>query len=611
MSFTRADVRGGQEDPRLRRGARDARAGALQGRGRAAWVISTDRMVGVILAAGKGARMYPFSERSPKPILPILNRPLLAHQIEVMRDCGITDIHIVVGHLGYQVASAFGDGVAVRRAHPVRRAGEHARPGARGRRARVARAAALPADARRHLLPSEGAAAAALRAGAVAAQVNANLVSMYEPDPEMVRRNFVIQADERGRVHRVIEKPRYVDSQLKGCGLYVFDPHIFDAIRRTPRTAMRDEYEITDSIQILINDGYVVHHHPIVERDLNLTKPDDLLTINLIELGAARPAAAGRRPRDRRPTARASSAASSATAWSSAIPIRIANSVIMPNVVVDAATRPRLGGDGRRALGLLPRRRRAGVGAVALMTRVCARARHRRRRLHRIAPDARAARAGPPGHRPRQPVGRPPRGRAGRRALRARRHPRRARRGRRARRRRLRLSPRGAGHHPRQLRSLLRGSRHQRDGHGAAAAGGRSGGACKWFVLASSMAVYADADAPAPIDETHPTQPLSPYGIGKLAAEGVARQILGGARHSVHRGALLQHVRPGSDLHAVCRRHHDLRDAAAPRRGADRSSATASSSATSCTSTTSSRARWRRRGARRAPTTSAPGAARR
>ena len=85
-------------------------------------------------------------------------------------------------------------------------------------------------------------------------------------------------------MHRVIEKPRYVDSQLKGCGLYVFDQHIFDAIRRTPRTAMRDEYEITDSIQILINDGYVVHHHPIVERDLNLTKPEDLLTINLIEL---------------------------------------------------------------------------------------------------------------------------------------------------------------------------------------------------------------------------------------------------------------------------------------------------------------------------------------
>jgi UDP-glucose 4-epimerase len=50
--------------------------------------------------------------------------------------------------------------------------------------------------------------------------------------------------------------------------------------------------------------------------------------------------------------------------------------------------------------------------------------------------------------------------------------------------------------------------------------------AVKWFTLASSMAVYADAATAAPIDETHPTQPLSPYGVGKLAAEGVSRQIL-------------------------------------------------------------------------------------
>jgi UDP-glucose 4-epimerase len=55
-----------------------------------------------------------------------------------------------------------------------------------------------------------------------------------------------------------------------------------------------------------------------------------------------------------------------------------------------------------------------------------------------------------------------------------------------------------------------------------------SPGAVKHFVLASSMAVYADAPSPEPIPESHPTQPLSPYGIGKLAAEGVARQVLAG-----------------------------------------------------------------------------------
>jgi UDP-glucose 4-epimerase len=50
--------------------------------------------------------------------------------------------------------------------------------------------------------------------------------------------------------------------------------------------------------------------------------------------------------------------------------------------------------------------------------------------------------------------------------------------------------------------------------------------AVKWFTLASSMAIYADAPSPAPIDESHPVRPLSPYGVGKLAAEDVSSQIL-------------------------------------------------------------------------------------
>lgn len=51
----------------------------------------------------------------------------------------------------------------------------------------------------------------------------------------------------------------------------------------------------------------------------------------------------------------------------------------------------------------------------------------------------------------------------------------------------------------------------------------------KWFTLASSMAVYADCEAPTPIPEHHITEPLSPYGAGKLAAERVCRQMLAAA----------------------------------------------------------------------------------
>lgn len=51
--------------------------------------------------------------------------------------------------------------------------------------------------------------------------------------------------------------------------------------------------------------------------------------------------------------------------------------------------------------------------------------------------------------------------------------------------------------------------------------------AVRWFVLASSMGIYADAASPTPIDERHPPEPLSPYGVGKLAAEQVATRVLG------------------------------------------------------------------------------------
>ncbi len=293
-----------------------------------------NRMVGVILAAGKGARMYPFSERSPKPILPILNRPLLSHQIDVMRECGITEIHIVVGHLGYQVASAFGDGshlgVRIHFIEQETTLGLAHAVGALEARVQLPFVLML-GDIYFHLK----APLRPLMDQVLDGTVNANLVSMYEPDPEMMRRNFVIQADETGRVHRVIEKPRYVDSQLKGCGLYVFDPHIFDAIRRTPRTAMRDEYEITDSIQILIDDGWTVHHQAIVERDLNLTKPEDVLAINLIELDRR---GLSHLIGERVTLPEGTRVERSVIGQGVLVrhPIRIVNCVILPNVVVDA-----------------------------------------------------------------------------------------------------------------------------------------------------------------------------------------------------------------------------------------------------------------------------------
>lgn len=53
-----------------------------------------------------------------------------------------------------------------------------------------------------------------------------------------------------------------------------------------------------------------------------------------------------------------------------------------------------------------------------------------------------------------------------------------------------------------------------------------SPGSVRRFIFASTMAVYADAANPTPIDEAHPQAPMSPYGIGKMASEMLCAQVL-------------------------------------------------------------------------------------
>jgi len=67
-------------------------------------------MKGMILAAGEGRRLRPFTEHTPKPMLPVAGRPLLEHTIIHLRECGITDLAINLHHLSQVVIDYFGDG---------------------------------------------------------------------------------------------------------------------------------------------------------------------------------------------------------------------------------------------------------------------------------------------------------------------------------------------------------------------------------------------------------------------------------------------------------------------------------------------------------------------
>lgn len=240
---------------------------------------ANDTPMGVILAAGKGTRIRPFSETTPKPLLPVLDRPLLAWQIEQLKSLGVQRIVIVIGHLGHKIVTELGDGSRfgveltyveqdemLGIAHAVGQLESHVDgPFLLFLGDIFFETVQLHTMLERISEPN----------------VDGVLAVMREPNPDLIRRNFTVHTDDSGFVRRVIEKPRHPKSDLKGCGLYLFDPTIFDSIRRTPRTALRDEYELTDAIQIFIQDGYGVVPAEVIERDLNLSTPADLLYLNM------------------------------------------------------------------------------------------------------------------------------------------------------------------------------------------------------------------------------------------------------------------------------------------------------------------------------------------
>ena len=67
----------------------------------------------MILAAGRGERLRPLTDRTPKPLLPIGALPLIVHQVQWFAAAGIHDIVINLHHLGEQIEQCLGDGKAL------------------------------------------------------------------------------------------------------------------------------------------------------------------------------------------------------------------------------------------------------------------------------------------------------------------------------------------------------------------------------------------------------------------------------------------------------------------------------------------------------------------
>jgi len=225
----------------------------------------------VILAAGEGSRMRPLTYARPKVMLPLTGRPILENLLVELIEAGIKQFIFVVGYHEEEIRNYFGSGerwhVAITYVKQTEQAGT--------------------GDALR--------AAAGLVTGNFLAVngdviISASHIGQLAGKPDTAMMVFrakevtglgVVETD-GNRIVRIHEKSANPPSNLANAGLYLFTPAVFEAITKTEKSP-RGEYEITDTIQLIINSGRPVYYHEI-DNWFDLSYPWDLLSANEIKM---------------------------------------------------------------------------------------------------------------------------------------------------------------------------------------------------------------------------------------------------------------------------------------------------------------------------------------
>ncbi|MEE9474780.1 MAG: bifunctional sugar-1-phosphate nucleotidylyltransferase/acetyltransferase [Candidatus Hydrothermarchaeaceae archaeon] len=230
-------------------------------------------MKAMILAAGKGTRLEPVTTGIPKAMLPLGPKPILHHLVDAVKDAGITEITLLVGHLEEQIREYFGDGskfgVDIEYITQKERLGT---AHAIGQAEFDGDFLVLNGDA---LVSSEGI------EDIVSAHDSAATLALKKVENPQ---HYGVVKVHDGKVLEIIEKPQEFVSDLANIGVYAYSPAIFDAIKRTEKSR-RGEYEITSSIELLINDKEFVRGVEISGRWLDIGNPWNYLDANKEVLG--------------------------------------------------------------------------------------------------------------------------------------------------------------------------------------------------------------------------------------------------------------------------------------------------------------------------------------
>lgn len=235
-----------------------------------------------MLAAGQGTRMGPLTDNTPKVMLPIANKPLLFHVIKSAHDAGIRDFVLVVGYGEKIIKEYFKDGsgmgVRIEYVHQEKQLGT----------ADAVGSVEGMVDERFLVLNGDIIVSAAHIKKLTGCISDAVLTAKHVDIPS----DYGVLEVREKQVLRIIEKPINPPTNLANAGIYVFPLSIFDAIHKTG-LSVRKEYEITDSLQMLIDKGKDVGFLTLGDKWMDIGKPWELLEANEYFLSNLQPSSKG------------------------------------------------------------------------------------------------------------------------------------------------------------------------------------------------------------------------------------------------------------------------------------------------------------------------------
>lgn len=243
-------------------------------------------MRALVLSGGEGSRLRPITHTNAKQLIPIANTPILFHVLGAIRDAGITEVGLVVGQTADEVKAAVDDGSAwgldvtyihqeapLGLAHAVLTAADFVQ----------GRPFVMYLGDNVLLEGIDGFVRGFERHGP-----DAQIFLARVPEPE----RFGVAVLEGDRVVRLVEKPREHLSDLALVGVYLFDDSILEAASHI-RPSWRNELEITDAIQWLIDHGRTVRAEMVTGWWKDTGRPEDLLEANRMLLSVLEPRVEG------------------------------------------------------------------------------------------------------------------------------------------------------------------------------------------------------------------------------------------------------------------------------------------------------------------------------